>query len=295
MDGRGQKPAQVLLEDEEPEKFRVAPLHVNKPRQGDDRQEHPAPDLDEGPAGPAVHHYPDDPDQPRQHQRHRSLGEDRQGQGEVSPGPQPVLAPAQGQVTQADPQVKAQGERHVQGEDAAQDHVTGGARQHQGAQHPRPRPPQGPAQPVGQEHPAQGAHRRRQAGRRLGITEHLEAERREPVDQGRFLEVGQQVEVGDAPIPQDEKLPGDLGVAALVRVHQPRNPQPVKEDHQPGNHQYQNQRPFPRLRGGIGRLWGDGWHHSYRPEKILFCSLLTNHRLAIYNSRYKAAIAEAAN
>ena len=42
MDGRGQETAEVLLQDEKPEKLRVAPLHVNKPRQDDRRQEQPS-------------------------------------------------------------------------------------------------------------------------------------------------------------------------------------------------------------------------------------------------------------
>ncbi len=180
-----------------------------------------------------MEHHPHDPNHPRQHQGHRSLGEDRQGQGQVSPGPQPGPAPAQGQVPQADPQVQAQGKGHVQGEDAPQGHVTGGARQHQGPQDTRPRPPQAPAQPVGQKHPAQGAQPPTQPGRRLGGTQRLEAQRREPVDQGRLLQVGQQVEVGNEPVFQDEHFPGDLGIAALVRVHEPRGPQTVKEQHQP--------------------------------------------------------------
>ena len=50
--------------------------------------------------------------------------------------------------------------------------------------------------------------------------------------------------MGDEPIMEEKNFPGDLGIPALVRVHQSRRPQPVKKEHQPHEGQTHQERPF---------------------------------------------------
>jgi hypothetical protein len=57
--------------------------------------------------------------------------------------------------------------------------------------------------------------------------------------------------MGNEPIFEDQDFPGDFGIAAFVRVHQSRRPQPVKKEHQPHEGQGQEIGPF-RSKGFAG-------------------------------------------
>ena len=62
--------------------------------------------------------------------------------------------------------------------------------------------------------------------------------------------------MGNEPVFEDQNFPGNLGIAALVRVHQSRDPQAVKKHHQP--HEGQGQEEGPVRKDGFGLGLGFG-------------------------------------